>query len=56
MISRAVKRNGGAKDYRAAPSDVAAWGRARCLKPCKLAGNFYLCRAISAKLTRKLPP
>jgi hypothetical protein len=24
-------------------------------KPCKLAGNAYLCRAISAKLIRKWP-
>ena len=55
-ISREVKRNGGAKDYRAAPSDVAAWGRAHRPKPCKLAGNVYLCRAISAKLTRKWSP
>ncbi len=25
-------------------------------RPCKLAGNDYLCRAISAKLTRKVVP
>ncbi len=55
-ISREVRRNGGAKLYRAAPSDAAAWDRAHRPKPCKLAGNVYLCRAISAKLTRKWSP
>jgi len=55
-ISREVRRNGGAKNYRAAPSDAAAWDRAHRPKPCKLVGNDYLCRAISAKLTRKWSP
>lgn len=55
-ISREVRRNGGLKDYRAANSDAAAWDRAHRPKPCKLAGNAYLCRAISAKLTRKWSP
>lgn len=55
-ISREVRRNGGAEDYRAALSDVAAWDRAHRPKPCKLAGDVYLCRAISAKLTRKWSP
>ena len=55
-ISREVLRNGGAHLYRAAPSDAAAWNRAHRPKPCKLAGNDYLCRAISAKLTRKWSP
>lgn len=55
-ISREVRRNGGAQEYRAAHSDAAAWERARRPKPCKLAGNGYLCRAISAKLTRKWSP
>jgi IS30 family transposase len=55
-ISREVRRNGGAKDYRATRSDAAAWDRAHRPKPCKLAGNAYLCRAISAKLTRKWSP
>ena len=55
-ISREVGRNGGSKYYRATPSDAAAWGRAQRPKPCKLAGNAYLCRAISAKLTRKWSP
>ena len=55
-ISREVGRNGGAKQYRASLSDSAAWDRAHRPKPCKLAGNGYLCRAISAKLTRKWSP
>ena len=55
-ISREIRRNGGAKLYRAARSDAAAWARAHRPKSCKLAGNIYLCRAISAKLTRKWSP
>ncbi len=55
-ISREVRRNGGTKLYRAAQSDSAAWDRAQRPKPCKLEGNVYLCRAISAKLTRKWSP
>lgn len=55
-ISREVRRNGGVKNYRAARSDIAAWDRAHRPKPCKLVGNDYLCRAISAKLTRKWSP
>jgi hypothetical protein len=55
-ISREVRRNGGAMLYRAAPSDAAAWDRTHRPKLCKLAGNAYLCRAISAKLTRKWSP
>jgi IS30 family transposase len=55
-ISREVRRNGGTNHYRAAPSDAAAWIRTHRPKPCKLAGNVYLCRAISAKLTRKWSP
>ena len=55
-ISREVRRNGGPAQYRATRSDAAAWNRAHRPKPCKLAGNVYLCRAISAKLTRKWSP
>ena len=55
-VSREVRRNGGAAQYRATPSDQAAWDRAQRPKPCKLAGSPYLCRAISAKLTRKWSP
>jgi IS30 family transposase len=55
-ISREVRRNGGRTRYRATQSDQAAWDRAHRPKPCKLAGSKYLCRAISAKLTRKWSP
>jgi len=55
-ISREVSRNGGAKNYRAAKSDAAAWDRSERPKLCNLAGNDYLCRAISAKLRRKWSP
>ena len=55
-ISREVRRNGGVQLYRAAQSDEAAWTRAHRPKPCKLEGNVYLCRTISAKLTRKWSP
>jgi IS30 family transposase len=55
-ISCEVRRNGGARLHRAAPSDAAAWGRAHRPKLCKQNGNAYLCRAISAKLIRKWSP
>jgi len=55
-ISREVRRNGGTKQYRAAPSDAAAWDRAHRPKLCKLNGNTYLCHAISTKLIRKWSP
>ncbi len=55
-ISREVKRNGGARRYRAATSDASAWDRAHRPKPCKLLGNNYLCRTISAKMHRKWSP
>lgn len=38
-ISREVRRNGGAKNYRAALSDAAAWDRAHRPKPCELASD-----------------
>jgi IS30 family transposase len=55
-VSREVRRNGGVQQYRAVQANEAAWHRAHRPKPCKLAGNVYLCRAISAKLTRKWSP
>lgn len=55
-ISREVKRNGGARQYRAATADASAWDRAHRPKPCKLLGNDYLCRTISAKMRRKWSP
>jgi len=55
-ISREVKRNGGRDRYRAATSDKAAWNRAHRPKPCKLACNAELCRAVSTKLKRLWSP
>ena len=55
-ICREVSRNGGVKSYRAAKSDASAWDRAHRPKPCKLVGNNYLCRTISAKMHRKWSP
>lgn len=55
-ISREVRRNGGSAQYRATQSEAAAWERTQRPKRCKLAGNTYLCGAISAKLIRKWSP
>lgn len=55
-ISREVKRNGGTILHRAAHADNVAWDRAHRPKTCKLVGNAYLCRTISAKLIRKWSP
>ena len=55
-ISREVRRNGGSAQYRATQSEAAAWERTQRHKRCKLAGNIYLCGAISAKLIRRWSP
>lgn len=55
-ISREVRCNGERGAYRATTSETFAWNRAHRPKPCKLVGNDYLCRAISAKLARKWSP
>ena len=55
-ISREVRRNGGAADYRATASDQAAWNRALRPKLCKLACHPALAHAVSAKLRRKWSP
>lgn len=47
-ISREINRNGGYDHYRAADADQAAWNRARCPKPCKLACNRPLNQAVEA--------
>jgi len=51
-ISREGRRNGGAKLYRAALSDAAAWDWAHRPRFSRLNGNAYLSRAIFTKLTR----
>ena len=55
-ISREVRRNGGAAEYRATSSDQAAWHRALRPKMCKLACYPSLACAVSAKLRRKWSP
>tara|TARA_B110000908_G_scaffold167760_1_gene221291 strand:- start:162 stop:527 length:366 start_codon:yes stop_codon:yes gene_type:complete len=56
-INREVRRNGGAKDYRAARSDAGLWTVLTAQSPAsRQAGDAYPCRAISGKLTRKWPP
>jgi IS30 family transposase len=55
-ISREVRRNGGRKTYRASRSDQAASERSLRPKPCKLAGNGFLCRTVSGKLRQDGSP
>ncbi len=55
-ISREINRNGGSADYRATPADQAAWDHAHRPKPCKLAGNRLLSRAVAAKLQLEWSP
>ena len=55
-VSREVRRNGGAANYRATASDQAAWNRALRPKLCKLACHPALAHAVSAKLRRKWSP
>ncbi len=55
-ISREIKRNGGAANYRAIQSDQAAWDRALRPKPCKLACDRALARIVTAKLKRHWSP
>lgn len=50
-ISREISRNGGYDKYRAVDAESQAWVRALRPKLCKLAGNTFLQRAISNKLT-----
>lgn len=49
-ISREVQRNGGLDDYRASDAEQATWDRAHRPKPCKLALNPTLRRAVTTKL------
>jgi len=50
-VSREIGRNGGHDQYCAAAAEDQAWDRACRPKLCKLAGNRYLQRVISNKLT-----
>lgn len=50
-VSREISRNGGYDKYRAVDAEKRAWVRALRPKLCKLAGNNFLQRVISNKLT-----
>lgn len=55
-ISREVKRNGGARQYRAVQSDQSAWDRTLRPKLCKLACNRSLCQTVATKLQLNWSP
>jgi IS30 family transposase len=55
-VSREIHRNGGPCSYRASVADQAAWGRAQRPKPCKLARNRALARAVAEKLRLEWSP
>ena len=50
-VSREISRNGGYDKYRAVDAESRAWDQALRPKHCKLAGNTFLQRVISNKLT-----
>jgi len=55
-ISREVKRNGGAEEYRAVNADAAAWRRALRPKRCLLQGNGRLRGYVIRGLARRWSP
>jgi IS30 family transposase len=55
-ISREIRRNGGAADYRAARADAQTWQRAARPKPCLLSRNPALRRLVAGKLARRWSP
>lgn len=55
-ISREVALSGGARRYRAARADQAAWSRATRPKSCKLALNPVLAGIVAEKLKRRWSP
>jgi IS30 family transposase len=55
-ISREVARHGGRGRYRASQADAAAWARARRPKPCRLATQSRLRRAVARKLAHHWAP
>lgn len=55
-ISREIKRHGGAKQYRAAKADTAAWERALRPKHCKLIESPTLCKIIAEKMHQDWSP
>lgn len=55
-ISREIRRHGGAKQYRAAKADTAAWENALRPKPCKLIESPALCKIIAEKMHQDWSP
>lgn len=55
-ISREIKRNGGAKQYRAAKADKDAWDSALRPKSCKLTESPTLCKIIAEKMHQDWSP
>ena len=55
-ISREIGRHGGAKQYRAAKANTAAWENALRPKPCKLIESPTLCKNIAEKMHQDWSP
>ena len=55
-ISREIRRNGGAAQYRASHADQAAWDRAHRPKACKLALHPMLAARVADKLQQQWSP
>ena len=55
-VSREIRRNGGAEDYRATQPDEAAWDRALRPKRCALATNRSLAKLVTDKLRQSWSP
>ncbi|EQS75372.1 transposase [Escherichia coli] len=51
-ISREVRRHGGAKQYRAAKADTAAWENALRPKPCKLIESPHCVKSLQRRCIR----
>jgi IS30 family transposase len=55
-VSRELQRNGGRRQYRAAPADTRAWDRSLRPKPCKLASHGELQRLVACRLQENWSP
>jgi IS30 family transposase len=55
-VSREIRRNGGAENYRAVLADEAAWKRALRPKRCRLAENRSLAKLVTGKLRQSWSP
>lgn len=55
-VSREIRRNGGASEYRATQAEAASWRRAQRPKPCVLAQHRRLRREVIRGLQRRWSP